>query len=51
MTWLLAHQPLLLAISLAATMFTNVGNAIITAFSVEEKVEHHIEAETDQISE
>lgn len=43
MPWLLAHQPIILAISLAATMFTNLGNAIITAFNVEEKVEHHIE--------
>jgi hypothetical protein len=43
MTWLLAHQPILLAISVAATMFTNVGNAVITAFKVEQVVEQSIE--------
>lgn len=48
MAWLLAHQPILLAISVAAGMWTNIGNAIITTISVEQKVEQRIEAAREQ---
>jgi fructose-specific phosphotransferase system IIC component len=48
MTWLLAHQPILLAISVAAGMWTNIGNAIITTINVEQKIEQRIEARDEQ---
>jgi hypothetical protein len=48
MTWLLAHQPILLAISVAAGMWTNIGNAIITTLNVEQKIEQRIEARDEQ---
>ena len=47
MTWLLAHQPILLAISVAAGMWTNIGNAIITTLNVEQKIEQRIERHDD----
>lgn len=38
-TWLIAHQPVLAALALAASLATNTGQAVITWIGVGQKVE------------
>ena len=46
MTWLLAHQPILAALALAASLATNTGQALITWIHVGKTVSAVIEKPT-----